>query len=394
MKRKNQSISESLNSLIKYIEAHDFAGWDPYDGLNSALFNSIRPFRNSRLMKLVWIQAFKRAPVNLRRPALIKEGHNPKALSLFLSGFVNLYRLEQKEEYVLQMKRLADMILESQTQGYSGACWGYNFPWQSKSAFFPRFHPTVVVSTFAGCALLDAYSVMNDEKYLQAARSACDFILNDLNRTYDDERNFTLSYSPADNLEVYNAGFLGSRLLCRTGIQTGEKELIEAARSIIAYNCARQNSDGSWYYSPLPYHQWIDNFHTGFNMDSILIYRDETGDDSFDGYLEKAAEYYSGNFITDEGVPSYYSDRIFPADIHSAAQMLVTLCRINGKGDYTDLIRKLARWTLTNMQDKKGFFYYRKYRMGTNRIPYMRWSQAWMFFALTTLLEQGIDLHE
>ena len=39
------------------------------------------------------------------------------------------------------------------------------------------------------------------------------------------------------------------------------------------------------------------------------------------------------------------------------------------------------------MWDERGFFYYRVLRGLTIRTPYMRWSQAWMLFALITLAE-------
>jgi hypothetical protein len=39
------------------------------------------------------------------------------------------------------------------------------------------------------------------------------------------------------------------------------------------------------------------------------------------------------------------------------------------------------------MSDDRGFFYYRILRSHTNRISYMRWSQAWMLLAMVTLME-------
>ena len=41
---------------------------------------------------------------------------------------------------------------------------------------------------------------------------------------------------------------------------------------------------------------------------------------------------------------------------------------------------------MKHMWDERGFFYYRVLRMGTIRISYMRWSQAWMLEALSTML--------
>jgi hypothetical protein len=50
-------------------------------------------------------------------------------------------------------------------------------------------------------------------------------------------------------------------------------------------------------------------------------------------------------------------------------------------------------WAIDNMQDKEGYFYYQKKRWYKNKIDYMRWSQAWMFYALTQLVtfEQNLQ---
>jgi hypothetical protein len=41
---------------------------------------------------------------------------------------------------------------------------------------------------------------------------------------------------------------------------------------------------------------------------------------------------------------------------------------------------------LTAMYNPRGYFYYRRTRYFTTRIPYMRWSQAWAFRALAQYL--------
>ena len=42
---------------------------------------------------------------------------------------------------------------------------------------------------------------------------------------------------------------------------------------------------------------------------------------------------------------------------------------------------------MENMRDREGYFYYQVQPFYKNRISYMRWSQAWMLLALSTLLE-------
>ncbi len=75
-------------------------------------------------------------------------------------------------------------------------CWGYNFDWQNRYNFIPKFSPNIIATTFAGNALLDAYEFNNEHRCFDMALSAGEFILNGLNRT---ERGDTLcfSYTPS-----------------------------------------------------------------------------------------------------------------------------------------------------------------------------------------------------
>ncbi len=91
---QEKSITKSFSSLKEYIEAEDFRGWDPYDGLNSKLFQSL-PVRNIRLARLAWIQLFKLNPINLRKFFLIDKDYNAKGLGLFLNGYCQLYHLHK-----------------------------------------------------------------------------------------------------------------------------------------------------------------------------------------------------------------------------------------------------------------------------------------------------------
>ncbi len=145
--------------------------------------------------------------------------------------------------------------------------------WESKAFYHPKDTPTIVASAFVANALIDAYEVTGNQRFLGEGISTKDFILKDLNRVQKKNGNFIFSYSPYDHTSVFNASLLGARLLSRIYTYTKEEELLEASRKVIGFCCEYQNPDGSWYYSPLSFHQWIDNFHTGFNLECIIDYR-------------------------------------------------------------------------------------------------------------------------
>jgi hypothetical protein len=385
---------KTLDELASYCKKEEFKGYDPYDGLNSTFFQSLPFLPGNRIARLIWIQGFKRSPINLRPLCGIKKDYNPKALGLFLSGYCALYKSEEREEYLTEIHFLIKRILELVSPGKSGACWGYNFDWESKAFFQPKFTPTIVVSSFIANSLLDAYEILHDEKLLTTARSTCDYILKDLNRTYNDNGDFAFSYSSIDKSVVFNASLLGSKLLARVFSITGESLLKDEAKKSVNYCCGFQQVDGSWAYGLLPFHQWIDNFHTGYNLECISDYMRFSGDHSYEANVKHGLEFYLKTFFPRSGVPRYYSNSTYPIDIHAPSQLVITLFRLGKFSINKELIDSVLNWTILNMKSDKGYFYYQKNKYFTSKISYMRWSQAWMFYAFAIYLLQISDVPE
>lgn len=383
-----EKVERSLERLKRYCEKEEFKGWDPYDGLTSKVFQSLPGIKKVRLFRLIWIQAFKRNPLNLRRLFLIKKDYNPKGVGLFLNGYCNLYKLDPREEYLDQIRFLSNKVIELISDGYSGACWGYNFDWESKAFFQPKFTPTIVASVFLGYALLDAYEILEDEKILNTALSISDFILKDLNRTYDEQDDYSFSYSPLDHSQVYNATLLGSRLLARIYGITKDESLLKEAKHSVDFVVKHQREDGSWTYSPLPFHQWIDNFHTGYNLECLVEYQKYSGDFSYQSNIKKGFDYYINTFFEEDGRCRYYNNSLYPIDIHAPSQLLITLSRLGLFQEHRALADRTLNWVLDHMQDRKGFFYFQLKRGVKSKIPYMRWAQGWMFFAMSVYLTE------
>lgn len=367
-----------FNQLQKYCEDNDFSGWDPYDGLNSKIFNFFG-LNNFKFTRLAWIQLFKRSPINLRTITLVPKEHNPKGIALFLTGYCNLYNAEPKDETLKKIAYLADILIKNQTLGFSGACWGYNFDWQNRAFFLPKGTPTVVATSFAARALMDAYDITKNEFYLDTAISSCQFILQDLNRT-EKKDGFIFSYSPFDHTRVYNASLLGSYLLARANSYKLIQDISEAIDNSIKPCLSAQKSDGAWEYGELPIQNWVDSFHTGYNLEclnGILLY---TNNQSVKPHIELGLKYYLNNFFLPDGTPKYYNDKTYPIDIHSPAQFIVTLSRLGKLEENDALVSKILDWTNQNMRSSKGYYYYQKKPWFTSKTPYMRWAQAWMFY--------------
>ena len=391
-------VINSFRLLKEYCENEGFKGWDPYDGLNSKVFQALPFLKKSAICRLVVIQGFKRCPVNLRRLALVPKEYNAKGIGLFLSGYCNLYNavkanpklaesLGSPDSLKSRINELAELLISLQSKGYSGACWGYNFDWQARRLFlFPKFTPTVVASNFCATALMEAYEITREKRFLEIALSAAHFVINDLHRTeYKD--GFLFSYSPLQgNDTVFNASLLGSRLLSFCYKYTGNEEYCELAEQSIKACCSGQKPNGAWVYGMLPVQSWVDSFHTGYNLDALIAYQELTGDNKYRKYIEKGFEYYIQNFFEANGMPKYYDNRTYHIDIHCSGQLLVTLARLHKIEEYKEIVEKVIDWTICNMQDRKGYFYYQLKPGISSKISYMRWSNAFIFNAMSHYL--------
>ena len=398
-----KSLIDSFIRLKSYCETEDYKGWDPYDGLKSKVANALLPLKHSAILRLCIIQGFKRCPVNLRRIAMVPKEHNAKGIGLFLQGYCNLYKMIEKkgvafkelgttDEVLRKIRYLADLLLQMRSDTmfpgeFHGACWGYNFDWQARRLFlFPAHTPTVVATNFCATALMEAYEVTHDKRYLEVALSAARFIIEDLHRSeYKDGFLFSYSKLPGNDT-VFNASILGSRLLSYCYKYTGNETYKQLARKSIVACCAGQEEDGSWRYGMLPVQKWRDSFHTGYNLDGLIAYQENTGDNSFDENIAKGFDYYINHFFLDDGTPKYYDNQTYPIDIHCPGQLFVTLSRLHKFGAFRQTAAKVLQWTIDNMQDPNGYFYYQLKPGMSSKIPYMRWSNAFMFSALSFYL--------
>lgn len=383
--KSNDIIRESFKKLKFYCEKERFIGWDPYDGLNSIIFKN-SPLRYSKYARLIWTQAFKKNPFNLRKIFLIKKGYNPKGIGLFLSAYCNIFKINKNDDILSNIKYLANKLLELKTVGFSGDCWGYNFDWQSRLEFMPDKTPTVVATSFIGYSMLDAYDATGNEKYLKSALSCCDFIIKDLNRTKKN-KGFIFSYSPLDRMQVYNASLLGSRMLARAYYYCKDKKLLNFAKESVIAIVNAQNKNGSWFFGEDKKQKYVDSFHTGYKLESISEYQKYSGDNAFKENIKKGTEYYLNYFFHKDGTPKYYDYKTYPIDIHCPAQFIATISRLNLFETNLKLIEKVLVWTIKNMQDaKKGYFYYQLNKFKSSKIPYIRWGQAWMLYGMSFYL--------
>ena len=382
------TLQAAHHHLWKWCRTQGLAGYDPFDGLNSRLFQAT-PLRKSRTARLAWIQFHKRSPVNFRSLIGVPRERNAKAIALFALAALADFRRNPTKENEIEARELLDDLIWMSLKGFSGACWGYNFDWQSRSFFAPRGTPTIVPTAFAARALCEAAEVLARDEYLPFARTICDFILNDLNRSEETKDEVCFSYSPIDRTRVFNASLLAGETLATVGKLLGEVSLIDWAQRAGLYAVSRQQQDGSWLYGADSHQLWADNFHTAYILTSLSRISAAGGSgDQFDNALLHGYDFWAERFFLKDGWPKYYAERLYPADIHSTASAIVALAELRGRiPGALILAEQIAKWAIANLRDERGFFYYQRRRLLKVRIPYMRWSEAWMTYALARLRE-------
>ena len=306
---------------------HDFCTarqWRGYDPYDG-LNSPLAKFLPGKSARQAWTQLHRRSPINLRPLCGIQPALNPKALALFVMGGG-----DEELRRELQSLRNAD------------GGWGYPFDWQSRAFFAARGTSNLICTAFAAQAL------------------KCDvtrFIEKEL------MRDGYITYIAGTDTQVHNVNMIGAALIGR--------------RDCMEWSVKRQRPDGSWWYGEAENQHWIDNFHTGYNLVALK----ELG--WFDDAARKGFEFWDRTFWRKDFAPRYYHDRDHPLDVHCSAQGILTYLAF----DQLDKANAVARWALENMWDERGFFWYQRGRWLTNRICYMRWTQAWMYCALAKLIE-------
>jgi hypothetical protein len=376
-----EKLEKSISRLATWVEQHDYKGYDPGDGLNSFL----RPLAfGNRLAERVLLQLVWKSPINLRPLIGIKPMDSTKARGYMASGYLLRHLTTQSASDKTKALACLEWLVQNKAPGHAGFSWGNHFDFVTRSGCNPAGSPIIVWTSLIGQAFLEAFTYTGRADFLEVARGTCSWILK-LPRE-ETSTGTCLSYVPFGQSSIHNSNMLGAAMLVSTWKHTRDPALLDVARSAMLYSCSRQSEDGSWWYGEDPKYHWIDNFHTGYNLDSLKRYIDTTGESDFRPNFERGLRYFKEVFFEENGKPRYYHDQTYPIDIQCASQSIESLAFCSDEDpSCLQLAMKVAEWTIDNMQDRMGYFYFRQYPMIKARTPYIHWGQATMFKALATL---------
>lgn len=370
------------DSLLAAARASDYAGYDPFDGLNSIVLQHSGLDRFP-LVRLAWIQFFKRMPINLRWAARVPKRRNPKGVALFVLGLLEDYQRTSDIALLDEARTLGDWLLSQRCNlaEWHHHAWGYHFDWQAKAFHVPVGKPNVITTWYVAKALLVLTTACGDEKYRRAALDAANFVADSL---YTEADGFKyIAYIPGERAFVHNASLWGAALVILAGQARGEQRLINLGLTVVRQSVSMQAADGSWLYGTMPHHQFIDGFHTGYNLEALDLIAKSLGSQEFDAVIARGLQYYRETFFDDDGAAKYYNTERYPLDMHSVAQAIITFLRVGPTPYDAVLVEKVSNWSLQTMYiPSKKRFYYQITHFWKNPLDYTRWTQAWSYYAI------------
>lgn len=375
------SIETINEDILLSSQAHNYSGHDPFDSLNSKFFTAF-PKLKKGLFGLAWTQVNKRSIVNLRPLLAVPRKRNPKGIGLFILGLLEDYKRTQGNDYLAEAIKLADWLLTQQSDIniWQHACWGYHFDWNARAFYVPKGKPNVITTIYVAQALYALSEVTGEQKYRAPALDAAHFIVKTLHCKHDDREFF--AYIPEETAFVHNASLWGAAWVGFVGKTIGNEEYIAMALRVARQSVNEQADDGSWVYGARGHHQFIDGFHTGYNLEALHLLSSALGIDEFNLSIDKGLAFYKMHLFEQDGTAKYYHNNPYPLDMHCVSQAVFTLLKVGGSKSDIELTEKIINQSIKLLYlPESKHFAYQKHKYFTNKINYIRWTQAWVYYS-------------
>lgn len=395
-------ITSSYEQLDRWIDENGPESYDISDIKTQAIYIwIINLSQKSRITKILTAPAILLAEnyTNLLRKVFnIKKKIYPQGQAVLARAYIAHYKFSRNKVSLNKALIALDWLKQNTSVGYNNYCWGQPYNWYSRK-LIPAQTPRATVTSQAANAFLDAYEILKKEEYLEIAIGACNFFIEKLNWKEDEDGFICFSYTSIDDYNIHNANMLVAAVLIRTWFYSKIEKFKAFGIKAVNFTIKHQNNDGSWFYwaPPDKIIGKIDNYHTGFVLESLEAIKRYLGKEFyFDSELEKGLNFYLENLFENRKIPKMTHKSTYPIDIQSCAQAIITLGEMkSGNPALEEIAMDVASWTIENMKDKNGSFYFRIYKNGRiDKTPYIRWSESWMLRALTFLLDKKTDANE
>jgi hypothetical protein len=386
-------FNKTISSFLLWKDKSGYKSYDQYDFWSTkyGIWSKGLYYKNRKL------GAFFVSPIFLAeiflpvlRKLFVSKKRFPIADAHFLLAYLNLFKKDQNPVYLQEARSVADALLQSSIDGYSGHCWGYPFNWMTTRGLWTSGIPLITTTGYCFEGFLELYKATNEEKYLDIARSIFDFTLNDLKDSEIEENVSSCSYSPIDTSQIINANAYRSMVLVTGGKLFQNEKAVCKAKKNINFILKFQQEDGSWLYAVNDERDhFIDNFHTCFVLKNLIKVNDILNETKISDSIKKGFDFYKKNLLTENYEPKPFAKlsrfNIVKTELYDYAEAIsLTIQLQNFDSSASKITEKLVNDLVGKFQKKDGSFYTRISIFNIpNKIPYLRWPQAQLFFALS-----------
>ncbi len=389
-----EKLLQSIHALDNWRAVNGWKGYDPF-GIRKNIYE--RFGRGQKAFEIQRTIAGLEKEYYFNNPGLFHDllkdrGYlDPKTFANFGMGYINLFKLTKEDKYKTIAIECGDWLINDANER-NIAAWGHPFVWHTEvnNYFHKKNNPNIYITSLVVHFLLDLYELTGDKKYNDKACEGVEFLAASPYDVISDNEICFWYIIDCKELRIHNGNLFVASVLLRTE----KKDFVVLAEKAVNYAVADQNRDGSWYYYGPPRAdnmKFIDNYHSGFILDALYQCNKSLQRDDVNNAIKTGLSHYKKMF-SDKGEPFRLDGAQFPQDIHDAAQGIITFTLLKDfENENIEIAAKIADWAISEMQDNDGHFYYRK--LADNKIikfPYMRWSQAPMFKALTALAQGTI----
>lgn len=379
--------------LMKFMENADFCSYDWYDVWATRIGERVQKVRYSgsvykkHLSLPLFLPLYligKYAP-ELVQP-IVKKTKAATSMGLVAQSYFILYKLTKKKGYLSKGKKALEWLIDNQSTGYSGACWGLPFDWQlAKKVLAKRGTPCSTIMTYIIDAFLQGYQSTNNERYKDIVISCGDFLVNDLNYDKVTENITCASYTPLDMFHIINSSSYVAVALYKVYGLTKNRKLRRLADELINYVLTEQNEDGSWYYwgSQERLNKTTDALHQCYIIENLLYCYKINKNGKVKKSVDRGIAYFENNFLKDDFLVSKFSKSPGYLELIDQAESINMFTALGKLSTAQKIIESTTKCFKVK---NKPYFYSAITKVRKIKVPYIRWGHSQIALALLSFL--------
>jgi hypothetical protein len=380
-----KKVEDSCLQLYAWIQKHGTIGYDPYDvkGYNSFTqklwvpFSKLNPFQIfSRLVLLDFADTY--FPVLTRKIHATVHG-------LLLTSNCRLYQYYKDEKYLKEAIVHAEWLSKNTIKNKKGMTWGVPFNWRSAESYFTPKTSLSVVGAWCGEGFHLLYEITKEKKYLNICQEICIGFIETIGFNQVNEKELCFNYSDQRKDFILNSNLFTAEMLIRTGILINNQEYIGLANKAVSYVLGNLKEDGSLNYFGKEENNEYPNdvYHSGYEIRMLNRIQQMLPDEKVKKAVDNYLSYFIKNYFDGNSI-KLKANKKFPIDATSCAEFISVLSET---GHQKEILDQHIQFVFNEMKSKEGYFYYKILKRNIKiKIPYIRWSEAWMLYSLTNYL--------